>query len=158
MLPFLGQGAANALEDAMILTRCLTSHSSPEQAFALYQRTRGPRAASSPSRRPGAATAIWASPPRTACKARTRARNTLRRGLWPARRLILSRASPATRRGRGKTPLVQRGRVPYSRYSTSRQFASHDRRLGEARLGIGDRACVAFPRFTPWKPTSSLRL
>ena len=31
---------------------------------------------SSPSRRPGAATAIWASPPRTACKARTRARNT----------------------------------------------------------------------------------
>jgi 2-polyprenyl-6-methoxyphenol hydroxylase-like FAD-dependent oxidoreductase len=44
MLPFLGQGAANALEDAMILTRCLTSHSSPEQAFALYQRTRGPRA------------------------------------------------------------------------------------------------------------------
>ena len=27
MLPFLGQGAANALEDAMILTRCLTSES-----------------------------------------------------------------------------------------------------------------------------------
>ena len=44
MLPFLGQGAANALEDAMILTRCLTTLSSPEQAFALYQRTRGPRA------------------------------------------------------------------------------------------------------------------
>src|SRR4029078_2941973 len=43
MLPFLGQGAANALEDAMILTRCLTSESTPEQAFALYQRTRGPR-------------------------------------------------------------------------------------------------------------------
>jgi salicylate hydroxylase len=43
MLPFLGQGAANALEDAMILTRCLTSESSPEQAFALYQQTRGPR-------------------------------------------------------------------------------------------------------------------
>ncbi len=43
MLPFLGQGAANALEDAMILTRCLTSESTPEKAFALYQRTRGPR-------------------------------------------------------------------------------------------------------------------
>ena len=43
MLPFLGQGAANALEDAMILTRCLTSESTPEQAFALYQQTRGPR-------------------------------------------------------------------------------------------------------------------
>ena len=43
MLPFLGQGAANALEDAMILTRCLTSESTPEQAFALYQKTRGPR-------------------------------------------------------------------------------------------------------------------
>ena len=43
MLPFLGQGAANALEDAMILTRCLTSEATPEKAFALYQRTRGPR-------------------------------------------------------------------------------------------------------------------
>jgi glycine/D-amino acid oxidase-like deaminating enzyme len=28
----------------LILTRCLTSQSSPEEAFALYQRTRGPRA------------------------------------------------------------------------------------------------------------------
>jgi len=43
MLPFLGQGAANALEDAMILTRCLTAESTPEKAFALYQQTRGPR-------------------------------------------------------------------------------------------------------------------
>ena len=43
MLPFLGQGAANALEDAMILTRCLTSESTAEKAFALYQQTRGPR-------------------------------------------------------------------------------------------------------------------
>ncbi len=43
MLPFLGQGAANALEDAMILTRCLTSEATPEQAFALYQRTRSAR-------------------------------------------------------------------------------------------------------------------
>ncbi|MDB5531757.1 MAG: salicylate 1-monooxygenase [Hyphomicrobiales bacterium] len=44
MLPFLGQGAANAIEDAMILARCLKSEATPEQAFALYQRTRGPRA------------------------------------------------------------------------------------------------------------------
>ena len=43
MLPFLGQGAANALEDAMILTRCLTTESTPERSFALYQQTRGPR-------------------------------------------------------------------------------------------------------------------
>ena len=43
MLPFLGQGAANALEDAMILTRCLSSEATPEKAYALYQQTRGPR-------------------------------------------------------------------------------------------------------------------
>ena len=43
MLPFLGQGAANAMEDAMILTRCLSAESTPERAFALYQRTRAPR-------------------------------------------------------------------------------------------------------------------
>jgi salicylate hydroxylase len=43
MLPFLGQGAANALEDAMILTRCLVAESTPELAFELYQRTRRPR-------------------------------------------------------------------------------------------------------------------
>ena len=43
MLPFLGQGAANALEDAMILTRCLGAESNPERAFALYQATRAAR-------------------------------------------------------------------------------------------------------------------
>jgi len=43
MLPFLGQGAANALEDAMILARCLSAAPTPEEAFALYQRTRHPR-------------------------------------------------------------------------------------------------------------------
>jgi salicylate hydroxylase len=43
MLPFLGQGGANAIEDAMILARCLKSESAPERAFALYQRTRAPR-------------------------------------------------------------------------------------------------------------------
>lgn len=43
MLPFLGQGAANALEDAMILTRCLAAESTPERAFTLYQSTRSTR-------------------------------------------------------------------------------------------------------------------
>lgn len=43
MLPFLGQGAANALEDAMILTRCLVAEATPRQAFERYQRTRQPR-------------------------------------------------------------------------------------------------------------------
>lgn len=43
MLPFLGQGAANALEDAMILTRCLVAEPTPERAFERYQRTRQPR-------------------------------------------------------------------------------------------------------------------
>ena len=44
MLPFLGQGGANAIEDAMILARCLKAETEPEKAFSLYQRTRGPRA------------------------------------------------------------------------------------------------------------------
>ncbi len=43
MLPFIGQGAANALEDAMILTRCLVAESDPQQAFTLYQDTRASR-------------------------------------------------------------------------------------------------------------------
>ncbi|MBM3343114.1 MAG: monooxygenase [Betaproteobacteria bacterium] len=43
MLPFLGQGGANAIEDAMILARCLASQATPQQAFALYQASRGPR-------------------------------------------------------------------------------------------------------------------
>lgn len=43
MLPFLGQGAANAIEDAMILARCLKAEANPEDAFALYQATRQPR-------------------------------------------------------------------------------------------------------------------
>ena len=40
MLPFLGQGAANAIEDAMILARALECEATPERAFSLYQRTR----------------------------------------------------------------------------------------------------------------------
>jgi 2-polyprenyl-6-methoxyphenol hydroxylase-like FAD-dependent oxidoreductase len=53
MLPFLGQGAANAIEDAMILTRCLQAETAPEKAFALYQATRGPRARSTTERSAG---------------------------------------------------------------------------------------------------------
>jgi salicylate hydroxylase len=53
MLPFLGQGGANAIEDAMILTRCLQAESTPEKAFALYQATRGPRARSATERSAG---------------------------------------------------------------------------------------------------------
>ena len=52
MLPFLGQGAANALEDGIILTRCLTSHSSPEQALRFISGHAGRAPASSPGRRP----------------------------------------------------------------------------------------------------------
>ena len=43
MLPFQGQGAAMAIEDAMILARCLTSEHVPERAFALYHATRSER-------------------------------------------------------------------------------------------------------------------
>jgi salicylate hydroxylase len=43
MLPFQGQGAAMAIEDAMILARCLTSENETERAFALYQATRSGR-------------------------------------------------------------------------------------------------------------------
>jgi salicylate hydroxylase len=43
MLPFQGQGAAMAIEDAMILARCLTAESAPARAFARYQATRRER-------------------------------------------------------------------------------------------------------------------
>ena len=43
MLPFQGQGAAMAIEDAMILARSLTRENAPERAFALYQTTRSER-------------------------------------------------------------------------------------------------------------------
>jgi salicylate hydroxylase len=44
MLPFMGQGAAMAIEDGMILARCLASEPTVEQALATYQRARKPRA------------------------------------------------------------------------------------------------------------------
>ena len=44
MLPFLGQGAANAIEDAMILTRCLKSEVHTGAGLCAVSTTRGPRA------------------------------------------------------------------------------------------------------------------
>ena len=46
MTPYMAQGAASALEDAAVLTRCLdgVSPAGIEKAFALYEATRKPRA------------------------------------------------------------------------------------------------------------------
>jgi salicylate hydroxylase len=44
MLPFLGQGAGMAIEDAVILTRALTTFSDPREALARYEAARRPRA------------------------------------------------------------------------------------------------------------------
>jgi salicylate hydroxylase len=44
MLPFMGQGAASSLEDAMVLARCLLAESNVEAAFSLYEATRRSRA------------------------------------------------------------------------------------------------------------------
>jgi salicylate hydroxylase len=45
MLPFLAQGAVMALEDALVLARCLESHAGePGPAFAAYERSRVERA------------------------------------------------------------------------------------------------------------------
>jgi salicylate hydroxylase/6-hydroxynicotinate 3-monooxygenase len=46
MTPYMAQGAAAALEDAAVLTRCLEAvgRGGPAKAFALYQATRKPRA------------------------------------------------------------------------------------------------------------------
>jgi salicylate hydroxylase len=43
MLPFMGQGAAMAIEDGVILGRAVAQTSSPAEAFALYERVRKPR-------------------------------------------------------------------------------------------------------------------
>ena len=42
--PSAGQGASLALEDAIVLARCLRDPPTPEDAFAAYQRIRQPRA------------------------------------------------------------------------------------------------------------------
>jgi salicylate hydroxylase/6-hydroxynicotinate 3-monooxygenase len=46
MTPYMAQGAASALEDAAVLTRCLkgVGPAGVPQAFALYEATRKPRA------------------------------------------------------------------------------------------------------------------
>jgi salicylate hydroxylase len=44
MLPFMGQGAAMAIEDGMILARCLSAMPRFEEAFATYEKMRRPRA------------------------------------------------------------------------------------------------------------------
>ena len=46
MTPYMAQGAASALEDAAVLTRCLdgAQPDALQQAFALYEATRKPRA------------------------------------------------------------------------------------------------------------------
>jgi FAD-dependent urate hydroxylase len=41
--PSAGQGASMAMEDALVLVRCLREHQTPEDALALYERTRRPR-------------------------------------------------------------------------------------------------------------------
>lgn len=42
-LPYLAQGAALALEDAVVLGRCLDRHSTPQRAFRAYEALRRPR-------------------------------------------------------------------------------------------------------------------
>ena len=44
MLPFLGQGAAMAIEDAVVLARCLEAAAATGEAFALYEQVRFERA------------------------------------------------------------------------------------------------------------------
>ena len=43
MLPFLGMGAAMAIEDAVVLARCLAASAAFDEAFARYEAARGER-------------------------------------------------------------------------------------------------------------------
>lgn len=45
-LPTMGQGACMALEDALVITKCLRAHSDPAVAFKEYESKRFPRAKS----------------------------------------------------------------------------------------------------------------
>jgi salicylate hydroxylase len=45
MLPYLAQGATSAIEDAMVLTRCLASYADYNDAFQAYEANRLPRTA-----------------------------------------------------------------------------------------------------------------
>ena len=44
MSPFLGQGAAMAIEDGMVLGRCFAKAGTPKEALELYERARKQRA------------------------------------------------------------------------------------------------------------------
>lgn len=44
MLPFLGMGAAMAMEDGLVMARCLAEYDDVETAFQRYQQARQPRA------------------------------------------------------------------------------------------------------------------
>ena len=50
MLPFIGQGGAMAIEDAMVLARALSLEARPEQAFARYEHARSDRVAATTER------------------------------------------------------------------------------------------------------------
>jgi salicylate hydroxylase len=45
MTPFMGQGAASAIEDAMVLGRCLDASETPAEALSRYERARLERCA-----------------------------------------------------------------------------------------------------------------
>jgi salicylate hydroxylase len=45
MTPFMGQGAASAIEDAMVLGRCLVASETPDEALGRYERARLERCA-----------------------------------------------------------------------------------------------------------------
>ncbi|MDX3906820.1 MAG: FAD-dependent monooxygenase [Pigmentiphaga sp.] len=43
MTPYMAQGAAMALEDAVVLARCVAEHADPDAAFRAFERVRKPR-------------------------------------------------------------------------------------------------------------------
>ncbi|MGH0032859.1 MAG: FAD-dependent monooxygenase [Myxococcota bacterium] len=67
--PNLGQGACMAIEDGLVLARCIAEAPDPEQAFSRFHRLRARRTARTVrvSRWWGAA-GLWASPPATALR------------------------------------------------------------------------------------------
>ena len=69
MDPALGQGAGQALEDAVVLAACLGPASNPESGLACYDRARGPRtrAVASRSARLGRVSG-WSWPPAVAVR------------------------------------------------------------------------------------------
>ena len=45
MLPYMSQGATSAIEDAMVLIRCLSTYADHDDAFKAYEANRLPRTA-----------------------------------------------------------------------------------------------------------------